>query len=103
MMIPYQIGGVTYTRKMCLEYLIACQNVLFSSNRKLAAGMNFAICYFVDATKHLIDEEAPFDAADKKRRDEWNTFFLKASTPLLKSSGLGDKLGVFPEKDGEEP
>jgi hypothetical protein len=61
--------------------------------------MDFAISYFADATKDLIDKEAPFDEAEQKRLDEWNTFFLKSAAPLLKSSGLADKLGIFPAKD----
>jgi hypothetical protein len=83
-----KVGGTVYTRKMCLAYLSTCQEALWKVNSRQAAGMDFAIGYFADATRHLIDAERPFDEEREKKEAKWNKKFAEIAAPLIKSCGL---------------
>jgi hypothetical protein len=84
-----EISGVFYTRRMGLDYLYGCQDALRKVNSKQAADMDFALAYFADATKHLIDAERPFDEEREKKEADWDKKFAEMAAPLIESSGLG--------------
>jgi hypothetical protein len=87
-----EIAGVFYTRRMCLDYLYGCQEALRTVSSRQAAGMDFALAYFADATGHLVDAERPFDDEREKKEDEWSKKFAEMAAPLLKSCGLGQPI-----------
>jgi hypothetical protein len=84
-----EIAGVVYTRRMCLDYICAYQEALREVSPRQVAGMDFAISYFANSTRHLIDAERPFDEEREKKEAEWSKKLAEMAAPLVKSSGLG--------------
>jgi hypothetical protein len=81
---------------MCLDYLCACQDMLYKLNKYQAAGMDFAITYFKQATEYLAEEERPYDEEYKRKEKERNEKMYKISFPLLKSSKLAKMFNLKP-------